>query len=134
MRVLRDTGSITNEIQTCPDRSMAQLLADHQEFVQENEEGQLIAIMVEVGDTLAALDEQLDHKLLDNPYGRRKYGEEGFRLCAETLDQYPTFFEIFFIEGDEVGITVLVPKAPGIDAELLALCAEFSSPMQALSS
>ena len=134
MRILRDTESITNEIKSCPDRSMAQLLADHLEFVRENEEGQLIAIMVEVGDTLAALDEQLDHKLLDNPYGRRRYGEEGFRLCAETLDQYPTFFEIFFIEGDEMGITVLVPKASGIDAELLALCAEFSNPAQTLSS
>ena len=52
MRVLRDTESITNEINTCPDRAMAQLLADHQEFVRENEEGQLIAIIVEVGDTL----------------------------------------------------------------------------------
>ena len=134
MRVLRDTESITNEINTCPDRAMAQLLADHQEFVRENEEGQLIAIIVEVGDSLEALDEKLEHKLLDNPYGRRKYGEEGFRLCAETLDQYPTFFEIFFIEGDEVGITVLVPKAAGIDADLLALCTEFSNPAQTLSS
>ena len=134
MRVLRDTESITNEIRSCPDRSMAQLLADHQEFVRENEEGQLIAIMVEQGDTLAALDEQLDHKLLDNPYGRRRYGEEGFRLCAETLDQYPTFFEIFFIEGGEVGITVLVPKTAGIDRELIALCEQFSSSSQTLSS
>ena len=117
-----------------PDRSMAQLLADHQEFVRENEEGRLIAIMVEQGDSLEALDEQLEHKLLDNPYGQRRYGEEGFRLCAETVDQYPTFFEIFFIEGNEVGITVLVPNAPGIDAELLALCTQFSSPSQALSS
>jgi hypothetical protein len=41
MRVLRDTESITNEIKTCPDRSMAQLLAEHQAFVRENEEGNL---------------------------------------------------------------------------------------------
>jgi len=79
-------------------------------------------------------DKQLDHKLLDNSYGRRRYGEKGFRLCAETLDHYPSIFEILFIEGNEVGITVLVPKAAGIDRELLALCEQFSSPSQGLSS
>ena len=113
---------------------MDQLLADHQGVVRENEEGQLIAIIVEQGDTLEALDKQLDDKLLDNSYGRRRYGEKGLRLCAETLDQYPSIFEIFFIGGNEVGITVLVPKAAGIDRELLALCEQFSSPSQGLSS
>ena len=48
---------------------MDQLLADHQGVVRENEEGQLVAIIVEQGDTLEALDKQLDHKLVDNSYG-----------------------------------------------------------------
>jgi hypothetical protein len=134
MRVLRDAQSITEEITSCPDRSMAHLLADHMQFVEENEEGLLIAIMVEPSDTLQALDAELDHKFLINHYGRHRYGEPGFRPSFETLEDHPTFYEIFFIEGDEIGVTVLIPKAPGVDSDLLALCAQHATPAQELSS
>ena len=82
MRVLRDTEAINNEISTCPDRSIAKLLASHTQFVEENEEGLLIAIMIEPGDTLQSLDAELDGKFLINHYGRRRYGEPGFRPPA----------------------------------------------------
>ena len=134
MRVLRDTASIKEEITSCPDRSMADLLASHMQFVEENEEGVLIAIMVEPGDTLQDLDGELEGKFLINHYGRRRYGEPGFRPCFETLEEHPSFYEMFFIEGDEVGVTVLIPKALGVDLELLALCAQYSTPVQELSS
>ena len=134
MRVLRDTEAINTEIRTCPDRSMGQLLADHQLFVEEHEEGVLIAIIVEPGDTLQALDEELDHKFLINHYARWKYGEPGFMPCFETLEEHPSFYEMFFIEGDEVGVTALIPKSTDVDPELLALCAQYATPAQELSS
>ena len=129
MRVLRDTESINTEIRTCLDRSMGQLLANHLAFVEENEEGVLIAIIVEPGDTLQSLDVELDGKFLINHYARRTYGEPGFKPSFETLEEHPTFHEMFFIEGDEVGVTVLIPKAAGIDPDLLAMCAQHATPV-----
>ena len=56
MRILRDRESITQEIHSCPDRQMAALLADRLRFVIECDEGPLTVIVIERGDTLAALD------------------------------------------------------------------------------
>ena len=109
MRVPRGTESIINEIKTCTDRSMAQLLADHQEFVRENEEGQLIAIMVEHVDTLASSTSSWSTsswttRMDDVATVNRTSGP------ASRLSRDPSFNEMFFIEGDEVGITVLIPR------------------------
>ena len=134
MRVLRGTEVINRAIPTCPDRSMAEVLVSHLRFLSTEGDVLLIVVIVEPCDTLGALDGQLEHKLLIDPWGDQSYGDPGFKPCFETLEEYPSFYEMVFIEGDEVGIGVLVPKAPGVDAELLALCAQHATPAQELSS
>lgn len=103
---------------------MAQLLTRQIEFMSEDEsEESLTVVIVEPGDTLADVDAALNHQLLLNDYSGRRYVDAGFIPCFETLIEHPTFYEMFFVEGGgEVGISVVIPKSPDIDAELLALC------------
>lgn len=135
MRHLLNAASIRAEVETSPDPNMGRLLASHVQFMNDNdyEAESLTVIIVEPGDTLEALDAELDFKLLVNHYSRTKFGDSGFVPCFETLEEHPTFYEMFFIEGD-AGLAVLIPKGAGIDSKLLDLCAQHASPTEGLSS
>ena len=46
-----------------------------------------------------------------------------------TRAEHDTCYEMVFVPGDgDFGIVIFIPKHPGIDAELLALCAEYAVP------
>jgi hypothetical protein len=129
MRVLRDSTSINKEIHSCPDPLMAQLLASHLEFVSEypSASDSITAFMVEPGDTLEAIDIAMDHRFLSNHYSGRRLGDPAFVPCFETLEDHGSFYEMFFIEGDD-GIAMLIPKRQSIDPRLLAICAAHATP------
>lgn len=135
MRILREKEAINAEIDTNPDPHVRSLLSDHLRYVSEYDDADttdyLTVVAVEPGDTLQALDIALDSKLLVNLYSGKKFGEPGFAPCFETLDEYETFYEMFFILSDDgFGLAVLVPKQPDIDAEVLSLCARYASPAE----
>ena len=72
---------------------------------------------------------------LTNHYSRRQLGDPGFAPCFETLEEYPTVFKMLFIQSDEGhALVILIPRTSGIDPELLALCADYATPAQELSS
>jgi len=72
---------------------------------------------------------------LTNHYSRRPLGDPAFEPCFETLEEYPTVFEMLFIQSDEGhALVILIPRTSGIDPELLALCADYATPAQELSS
>ena len=125
MRILRDTESINQEIATCPDRQMSAILADRLNFVVESDEGPFIVIVVEPGDSPRTLDEHFDGGFLDNAYSGRRWDEPGFVPPFEDLTEHGSFYEMLFISGDE-GTLVLIPRAPGIDEQLIALCARYA--------
>ena len=124
MRVLRCPNDTVREIESTIDPAVAQLLARQIQFMSEDEgEESLTVLMVEPGDTLEELDAALYHQLLVNDYSGRRYDDAGFIPCFETLLEHPTFYEMFLVEGGgEVGISVLIPKSPETDQEILALC------------
>jgi hypothetical protein len=44
-------------------------------------------------------------------------------------------YEMLFIQSDEGhALVILIPKTAGIDPELLAMCAQYATPAQELSS
>ena len=52
----------------------------------------------------------------------------------ETLEEHPTLYEMVFIFGDgDEGTIVLIPRAPDIDPQLLALCAQYATPAESPS-
>jgi len=73
--------------------------------------------------------------LLINHYSRRRLGDPGFVPCFEKLEEHATVYEMLFIQSDEGhALVLLIPKRSDMDPELLALCAQYASPAQVVSS
>ncbi len=141
MHVLKDAESIDAEIRSCADPCMRQLIADRAEFVRNeidasdgeyHDIGELLNfILVEPGDTLQAIDAEMDGAFLVDHYGGRRFGDPAFVPPFESLDEHDTFYDIEFIQSDEgFAVQVLVPKTAGIDPYLLQLCAAHATPCQ----
>jgi hypothetical protein len=109
MRVLRCARAIDEEITAQPDRFVAHLLARHTSFMGEYEGNEILTvILVEPGDTAAAVDSELHGQLLANAYSDKQFGDPGFIPPFETLTEHQSFYEVFFIEGGgERGISVV---------------------------
>lgn len=137
MRVLRDAPSINAEMQTCNDSCIARLLARYLNYLNAAEDsnaGSIRVILVEPGDTLQAIDTEMQQGFLTNAFSGKHYGEPGFVPPFETLEEHLTLYEMFFIEGGgEAGISILIPKGTDIDRELLALCAANAVPAREVS-
>jgi hypothetical protein len=86
-------------------------------------------IVVEPGDTLAALEEESGCPILHNPFEGTRFGDPDFSPMFEAIEEHPGCYEIVAILNDEgFGVALFVPMRPGIDAELLAMCAAHSTP------
>ena len=138
MRFLRDTSSINSEIKENPDPAIANLLTRHLEFGAEfnpDDPADLLTVFViEPGDTLTTIDAAMNGCFLTNHYSGRRFGDPGFAPCFETLEEYPTLYEMLFIQSDEGhALVVLIPKTSAIDPELLALCAQHATPAEELA-
>jgi hypothetical protein len=75
MRVLRCAEAINREIESNTDRSIGQLLARHAQFMSEYEgdDEALTVLMIEPADTLAVIDEKMDHGFLTNAYSGKRF-------------------------------------------------------------
>lgn len=82
------------------------------------------ALVVEPSDRLDTL--------LADPEGKILKGiveSEALVTPPECVEAHPDFYDLVFVPGDgDFGITVVVPKAPGIDPILLRLCAQIATP------
>ena len=139
MRILRDTKSINTEIKENPDPAIANQLARHldfgAEFNPENPADLLTVFVIEPGDTLTTIDAAMNGCFLTNHWSGRRHGEPAFVPCFETLEEHATVYEMLFIQSDEGhALVILIPKTSAIDSELLAMCAQYATPAQELSS
>ena len=138
MRILRDTESINAEISENADPQIANQLTRHLRFDAEYHDpdvGNLLTVfVVEPGDTLPTIDHAMDGCFLTNHYSRRQLGDPDFVPCFESLEEHATFYEVLFIQSDEGhALVILVPKAQGIDRDLLSLCARYATPAESPS-
>ena len=82
------------------------------------------ALVIEPSDTMASL--------LEDPEGciLRGLTEEGaFVMPPESVEEHPEFYDLVFVPGDgDFAVTVVIPKAPGTDAQLLTVCAQIATP------
>ena len=136
MRIYRDAESIAHEIESSRDPLISKLLAArvHQglEYQDEdNPEWLLSVIVVEPGDTLADLNPEANGELLANAWSGTKYFEPNYRPPCETLEEYPTFYELLFVLSDwGNGLSLIVPKEEGIDPDLLTMCKRWATPAE----
>jgi len=86
-------------------------------------------IVVEAGDTAEAVERESGCPLLTDSFGETRFGNPEFTPAAEVIEDHGAVYEVVFIFTDDgYGIEIFVPKAAGVDPELLAMCAEFAIP------
>ena len=87
-------------------------------------------VLVEPGDTVAALEAECDLPILHNYLDPViQYGHPDFVHSCEVLEDHGCCFEMTYVLGGDFGIGIFVPKTVGIDAQLLAMCAEYAEPV-----
>ncbi|MBT9461352.1 MAG: hypothetical protein IV084_06780 [Rugosibacter sp.] len=91
-------------------------------------------IVVELGDTAQALEQESSCSILSDPFDGTHYGNSDFSPSFDFLEEHddgfttPCYEMLFITNDDGFGITFFIPKAEGIDAGLLAMCAEYAKP------
>jgi len=82
------------------------------------------ALVIEPSDTIASLLADAEGCIL------RGLSETGpFVMPPESVEEHPEFYDLVFVPGDgDYAVTVVVPREPGIDAQLLTLCAQIATP------
>ena len=84
--------------------------------------------VAEAGDTAEALEMATGVFIIINPFDGLRFSDADFCPVWEFVEEHATCFEMAFQLSDESAVAILVPKHPGIDAVLLALCAAFAVP------
>ena len=85
-------------------------------------------VLVEGKDTLAHLEAETDAWIVSSPFSALRYGDPGFLPLFEVLEEHPTCFEMVFVLNGDAGLTLLIPKQPEMDRELLQFCRYFAEP------
>ena len=83
-------------------------------------------IIVEAGDTVQDIEQEIGFSILTNLFDNVRYPDPDFVPCFEVLEDHGTFYEMLFIFGDgDDAIEIFIPKH-SVDNELLAMCSQFA--------
>lgn len=114
---------------------LIQIRTRQNELNKQDKEGFLISgfIVVEPNDPARLVEKEIVTELrkvkVDRPI------DAVFTPSFEWIIEHPTCYEAAFIHCDrEYGVCVMIPKAGGIDADLLAMCAEYALPAPVLAA
>lgn len=124
MIILRDTEAVSG----ISDSSIRQLI---QRRIAEITQGEAYDpdiygefVLVEAGDCIADIEAIIGFPLVPA-------GDADFSPSFEWLVEWPICYEAVFIFSDDgYGIDLLIPKLPGIDADLLAMCRKYATPAE----
>ena len=83
-------------------------------------------IIIEAGDSLSNIEEEIGFSILINLFDDIIYPDPDFMPSCEALEDHGGCYEMLFIlsDGDEA-IEIFIPKA-GVDPLLLAMCSQFA--------
>jgi hypothetical protein len=84
-------------------------------------------LVVESGDKLAAINDQLGFDILCNRWTGVRYDHADFTPSFEFIEIFPAWYDMVFILSDDgYGLEVFVPMEEGIDPDLLAMCQRYA--------
>jgi hypothetical protein len=84
--------------------------------------------VVEPNDAAADLERTLGFSVFENPVDGGRFGEPDWTPGWEWIEDHGYAYELCFIMDDSgFGHVVMIPKAQGVDAELIRLCSTYSS-------
>ena len=130
MRTLRDEAAIA----ALPDAALRRLIEKRVAEINEScpwdadELGYFI--VVEPGDTAAALEAEMGFSVLRNLFDDTRFPHPDFAPAFEWAEVHPEgYFEVVFVVSDGgYGYDVFVADQPGIDPDLLAFCRTYAAP------
>ena len=80
-------------------------------------------LVVEIGDTIEAIQAQLGFDLLRNRFTGIRFNATGFTPSFEFIEEYPACYDMVFVLDDTgFGVEIFVPQEEGIDPDLIAMC------------
>ena len=83
-------------------------------------------IIVEAGDTVQDIEQEIGFSILTNLFDNVRYPDPDFVPCFEVLEDHGGCYEMVFIFGDgDDAIEIFIPKQ-GVDNELLAMCSQYA--------
>jgi hypothetical protein len=86
-------------------------------------------VLIEPGDDMAQLEAETGCWLLTTPFDEEvRYGDPDYAPACEWVAEHANCYELAFVLTDSFTQVLLVPKANGIDTQLLQFCAEFAEP------
>lgn len=84
-------------------------------------------VMVEPGDSVAVLERETSFPILRNLLDGARYGQPDFTPSFKAREEHDGCYEMVYIFTDDgFGIAIFIPKQATIDADLLAICAEYA--------
>ncbi len=87
-------------------------------------------MVIEAGDGVGDIEQQCGVPILYDPYSDAIYGHPDFTPSFDFLIDHGAAYEMHFDSSDDgIGTTLLIPKGDCIDADLLALCAQYAVPI-----
>lgn len=84
-------------------------------------------LVVEPGDSLNTINAQLGFDVLENKWTGKRFDQPGYTQSFEILEEHAGYYEMVFVIGqDGFGVEVFIPKATGIDPQLLTMCQRYA--------
>lgn len=125
IRHLAEVGSISDpELRTLIEKTIADLSQDGP--YDPDELGYFL--IVQPGDRLDEISDQIGFPIMANRWTGIEYGHAGFTPSFELVEEHAGSYALVFITSDSgYGIEVFVPKAAGIDSDLLTMCQKYAT-------
>ena len=87
-------------------------------------------LVVEIGDTLQALEAQLGFSILANRITGSRWDQPGFTPSFEFVEEIAgcCYDMVIVLSDSGYGVELLIPNKLGGDVDLLAMCARYATP------
>ncbi len=122
MLTITDGGSLARALKLPIDLRLKRLLIERRDQLGGDIKDQARFIVVQPGDVMTAVEQELGCSVLATPEGQR-FGDPNFYPGWEWLADHGHCFEMVFIWDDSgFAHVVLVENSTGIDTDLLKLC------------
>ena len=130
MFAVRDRASLSRALRTPIDVRLKRLLIERRDQLGIDNDLSTIAhfVIVQPGDSLAALERELGFSVFINPVDGSRFGEPDFSPGWEWLADHGQCFEMVFIFDDSgFAHVALIQNSPMQNRQLRALCLTCSS-------
>jgi hypothetical protein len=132
MKILRNPLAVNDLPEGLARTLLTERFAQLAEFEPYDPDEHGYYILVEVGDTVAALEEQSGCRILSSCRNDAKFGDADFSPDWECLELHPSedgstcCVEMVFIVSDSgYGVVFIIPVLDGVAPELIEVCDDF---------